>query len=590
VDPALHAEAAAHDAAVARCELEIWLGAEPTFTDRRSQEPWWLSAAEGGDKEERARALLLALAARLEGPVRLVRARGRQYPGEPAARFSLGALHARSGEKGRAASQGTQRQRPTALAADARRLDEEPVAPPLPGEDEAWLTVTPDPGVVEVNLAPAQDLATFACWCEALYAAADEAGLAPVRYRYNGDVTDSGGGGQLTLGGPTPEASPFFRRPQLLPRLVRYLNRHPSLSYAFAPDCVGSACQGPRADEGVRERFEELPIALAQLAGRGDRATPDELWSTLAPLLVDSAGNSHRAEVNVEKLWNPWLADRGRLGLVELRALRMPASPERLVAIAALLRALAARLALARYDEPLLDWGTRLHELYALPWFQRQDLGRVLADLDAHGVGLGPRLRAELLRPPEPVATVELDGATLEISPALAFWPLLGDVASQERSGARLVDASSARLQLTVRAPAGSPPGTVSAAGWRVPLHAMPGAGARLGSVMYRTFTPRPGLHPALAPHDPLVLDWERGGRCLRAELHTWIPSGGAYDGLPGDEDEARRRRRERVVVTAPPNPVQARAGRATGFLLDLRSAETPGLLPPLALHEAVLP
>jgi uncharacterized protein (DUF2126 family) len=577
VDLAFHAEAASHDAAVRRCEVEVWLGAEPTFTDRRAQDPWWLSVAEGGDKEERARALLLALAARLPGPVRLLRARGRQYPGEQAPRFALGALHARRGRAPAPAD---------VSGLDLAALGAEPVPPPLPGADEAWLTVTPDPGVIEVNLAPAHDLATFAAWCESLYAAADEVGLAPVRFRYNGDVTDSGGGGQLTLGGATPEASPFFLRPLLLPRLVRYLNRHPSLSYGFAPDCVGSAGQGPRADEGARERFEELPVALAQLAQRGDRATPDELWSALAPLLVDGAGNSHRAEVNVEKLWNPWLVDRGRLGLVELRALRMPPSPERLVAIAALFRALAARLAVAPYDEPLLDWGAQLHERYGLPWFQLHDLARVLDDLDDHGLAPGPALRAELLRPPEPVATLELDGAALELAPALAFWPLLGDVASQERSGARLVDASSARLQLVVRAPRGTPPGEVAAAGWRVPLQPAPGADDTwIGSVLYRTFTPRPGLHPALPPHDPLVVEWTRGGRSVRAELHTWIPAGGAYDGLPASESEARRRRRERVVVTAPAHAAPAPAGSATGFLLDLRCAEPPGLVPAFPPH-----
>ena len=583
MDAGFHAEVTAHDAAVARCDVDLWIGAEPTFTDRRSQEPWWLWTAEGGDKEERARALLEALAPRLPAPVHLLRARGRHYPGEAAPRFCLGALHARR----RGARADGAPEAPPGWPADP--LTGEPLPPPSPGPDEAWLTVTPDPAVVEVNLAPAHDLATFAAWCEALYGAADEVGLAPLRYRYNGDVTDSGGGGQLTLGGPTAEGSPFFRRPQLLPRLLRYLNRHPSLSYAFAPECVGSAGQGPRADEGVRERFEELPVALEQLSARGDQATPEELWSALAPLLVDSAGNSHRAEVNVEKLWNPWLEERGRLGLVELRALRMPATPERLVAIAALFRAVAARLAVSRYEEPLVDWGAQLHARFGLPWFQRRDLERVLDDLDAHGLGPGPLLRAELLRGPEPIATVALDGAVLEIAPALAFWPLLGDVASQERSGARLVDASSARVQLSVTPPAGEDPGHVAAASWRVPLHDG-GGGARIGSVLYRTFTPRPGLHPSLAPEDPLVVDWERNGRRVRVALHAWNPAGGAYDGLPADAAEARRRRRERAFVSTPAQPVAPRASGAAGLLLDVRGAGAPGLRPAVAPGEEVPP
>ncbi len=573
MDAELLAEAREHDAALASRGLDIWIGAEPTFTDRRSQDPWWLSQPEGGDKEPRARDLLQRLAARLAGGARLLRVRGRQYPGEAAPRFCLGALFARG-----AGSAG---------APDASALEGDPVAAPAPCEGVAWLTVTPDPGVVEVNLAPAPDLATFLTWSEAVYAAANEAGLSPVRFRYNGDLTDSGGGGQITLGGPTAERSPFFLHPQLLPRLVRHANRHPSLSYAFAPECTGSASQGPRADEGVRERFEELPVALDRLAARGERVTPDELWSTLAPLLVDASGNSHRAEINVEKLWNPWIGERGRLGLVELRALRMPPTPERLAAVAGLFRAVAARLAVVPYAEPLVDWGASLHELFGLPWFLQRDLAEVLDDLAAHGFGLGPRLREELSRPPEPVACVEHEGATLEIAPALAFWPLFGDVASQERHGARLVDSSSARLQLLVTTGEGEPPGALAAAGWLVPLQPAASDGRRhLGSILYRAFVPAPGLHPGLAASDPLVLSWERGGRSLSIALHGWDPSGRPYDGLPADADEARGRRRARVVVATGP-PSQARPARDTAFTLDLRRAVSLGGFeaagPPLA-------
>ncbi len=564
MDAELLAEVGAHDAALARRELEIWIGAEPTFTDRRSQDPWWLGQAQGGDKEERARDLLLRLAPRLSGSCRLLRVRGREYPGEAEPRFCLGALWSR-----RAAAWGE---------IDGSGLGGQPGHPlpaPKVAQDQAWLTLTPDPGVVEVNMAPAPDLAAFLSWAGAVYAAADEVGLSPVRYRYNGEATDSGGGGQVTLGGPSPERSPFFLRPQLLPRLVRYANRHPSLSYAFAPDCAGSAGQGPRADEGVRERFEELPVALDRLAARGDRVMPEELWSALAPLLVDASGNSHRAEINVEKLWNPSLGERGRLGVVELRALRMPPTPERLVAVAALFRALAARLAAVPYEEPLVDWGASLHELFGLPWFQRQDLEAVLDDLEDRGFGLGPRLRQELLSPQELVAAVELDGARLEIAPAVAFWPLFGDVASQERSGARLVDSSAVRLQLLVTAPPGELPGTIAAAGWRVPLQPLEGDASRhLGSVIYRAFPPRPGLHPGLPSSDPLVLIWERGSRRLSLLLHGWNPTGGAYHGLPDGASEARRRRRERVSIssqtsTGPSGP--GRPGRDTGFTLDLR-------------------
>jgi uncharacterized protein (DUF2126 family) len=555
--------ARAHDEILRALGLRIWIGAEPTFTLRESQEPCWLFEAEGEDKKARARALLLAFAGSLGTSVRLVRAVGRQYPEEDRRRFAYGALWRRT-EAG-------------AGSVDASGLDGPPIEAPPPDPESAWLTVTPDPGVVEVNSAPAPDLVTFLDWMRSLHAAAAAAGLSAERYRFNGEAVDSGGGGQLTLGGPTPESSPFFRHPALLPGLLRYVNRHPSLSYGFAGECVGSACQGPRPDEGVRERFEELAVALDRLAVDGPRVKPEILWETLAPLLVDASGNTHRAEINVEKLWNPHLPGRGRLGLVELRALRMEPTPERATAVAALWRTLAARLSVSPYVEPLLDWGTALHDRFALPHELAADLAAVLADLEAHGLPLPAPLAAELLTPREPLAAIEMGGARITLTPALEFWPLVGDVASQESHGARIVDSSTSRVEVQVEAPSGEGPGTVAAAGWGLPLRAVSDDGARarfVGSVRYRTFVPRPGLHPGLPPTDPMPLVWVRAGRALSIELHGWIPGGGVYDGLPADAAEAARRRRERVIVAAAPVPSTIRAapqGALSAWTLDLR-------------------
>jgi uncharacterized protein (DUF2126 family) len=560
MDEGLLSEVRAHDASVARSGLTIWIGAEPTFTQPQSHHPCWLTEAVSGEKEAHARALLLALAPRLGGDVRLLRVPGRIYPGEDVPRFCFGALFERH-------------EAPRWPAARATELDAAALAPaPDPTESQAWLTITPDPAVVEINMAPAHDLATFAHWVEGIYAAAAEVGLAPSRFRYNGDLTDSGGGGQITLGGPSPAQSPFFVKPQLLPGLIRYLNRHPSLSYFFAPACCGSASQGPRVDESVRERFDELPIALEYLAARGDAATPSELWGMLAPLLVDASGSTHRAEVNVEKLWNPWFAGRGQLGLVEFRALRMPNTPARITAIAALYRSLAARLAAEPYLEPVVDWGSRLHDTFGLPWYLERDLEDVLADVDAHGFGLGPKLIAELRAGPEPVAALELGDATLELRPGVSFWPLLGDLSEQEQRGARLVDSSAARVQLLLRAPKGSALGKIAANGWRVPLHGLSGdaADGGIGSVIYRTFVPQVGLHPAIAANDPLAIEWERGGECLRIELYAWKPGGGPYQGLPADHSEARARRAARVIVTKS-KLAECRPSNATGLALDLR-------------------
>jgi uncharacterized protein (DUF2126 family) len=562
VTPELLAAARLHDELVERSGLSLWIGAEPTFTRPDSQDAPWLFVAEGGDKEPRARELLSAVARALEVPARLFRAEGRLYPGEQVARFCYGALWTR-GERG--------------PVADESGMDAPAAAPPPWEPRTAWLTVTPDPGVVEVNLAPAPDLSTFAAFLEAVYRAAAEVGLAPERFRFNGQAVDSGGGGQITLGGPTPEQSPFFLRPQLLPSLVRYLNHHPALSYAFATECVGSASQGPRADEGVRERFEELQVALDRLAIRGDAAAPEELWQSLAPLLVDSAGNSHRAELNVEKLWNPHSGARGKLGLLELRSLRMAPDLDRMVALGALFRALAARFALQPFEEPLVEWGSALHDRFALPHFLAADLWQVLEELEEHGVGLPPLLAEALVREEPPLAEESIKGATLSIRPALEFWPLLGDVASQERAGARLFDPSTQRLQVELRVRSGELRGRVSAGGWEVPLQragAQGGQEVHVGAVRYRAWVPSPGLHPGLEPVDPLEVVWERGGETLAIALHGWIPGGGTYPGLPADAEEARRRRAERVVVrrgAAPPGAKRAPARGDASLTLDLR-------------------
>lgn len=562
MDASLRDELAGQDEALRRRGLAIWVGAEPTFTDRRSQDPWWLTDAAGGDKLDRARALLLALAPRLAARPRLLALQGRLFQGEAAPRFALGALFRRDDPPAPGG------------AVDLAGLDRPPVAAPPLSPGEALLTVTPDPGVVEVNTAPAPDLVTFLAHAEAIYAAAGEAGLSPFRLRYNGRRSDSGGGGQLTLGGPTPAESPFLRHPHLLPRLVRYLSNHPALSYAFAGECVGSASQGPRPDEGVRERWEELAVAVDRLEARGARVTPQELWETLAPLLVDASGNSHRAELNVEKLWSPFLPGRGQLGLVELRSLRMPPTAGRLAAVAALYRAVAARLQGAPYGAPLADWGGALHDRLALPHALDQDLRAVLEDLAACGLGLGPTTTALLLEPPEPIAELELGDATLTVTQAAEFWPLLGDVASQEGAPARLVDASCERLELAVRLPPGQDPGRLGAAGWEVRLQPADGGRCHLAAVRLRAYAPRPGLHPGLPPLDPLLLTWEREGQRLAVELHGWIPHGGSYDGLPRDEAEARRRRRERVRLREAGPQTLLRPPPSGAITLDLRRAE----------------
>ncbi|MBR0565483.1 transglutaminase family protein [Azoarcus sp. L1K30] len=685
------------DGRIAALGAEIWIGAEPTFTDRRSEAAEWLYQALGGEKEVRAARLLRDFSVQFPGGA-LLRTIGRQYPGEPGARWSFGVLARRDGTPlwrgppdpllasgpcaanelerlqqclldscGRRAWSAVAYQgagdrrvllRPTGepividglpgaeldrpslhavpIPADGLRdvlaesghllllLDTlayeeggwpvlelpavadvaghaallEMVAeagwaaglnglvlrghpPPVDGELH-WTSLTPDPAVIEANLAPATDLASFHRVNAGLFAAARGLGLYPFRLHYNGGEADSGGGGQLTLGGPSAQRSPFFVEPHLLTRLIRYLNRHPALSYWWAPDSIGSGSQAPRADEGPQERRVELALALAQLE-RIPSPEPGLIWSSLAPFLADSAGNSHRSEINIEKLWNPYLGARGMAGLVEFRALRMAPDAATLAAEAALLRALVARLMMHSYDEPMIDWGTLLHNRFALPWYLEQDLRTVLDDLDRHGLGLGPSTAARLLDDARrELGQLDWAGLNVRVLGALEFWPLIGDVTAQQPADSRLVDASTQRIELRVTA---ADTDCLDGLSLRVDGHAVPLrtelGGERptcLAGIRYRSFVPLHGLHPALPAQDrvELVLTHPRTDHALRLTLFDWHPQGEPYDGLPASRAEARRRRAERLVsevieqCTLPP-PTQAPDSAYSDYCFDLR-------------------
>lgn len=447
----------------------------------------------------------------------------------------------------------------------------------------AWTTITPDPAVIEVNQAPQTDVSRFYAAQAELYAAADELGLGPWRAQYNGRLTDSGGGGQITLGGPSPLDSPFFKEPRLLPRLVRYLNHHPALSYRFATEYVGAASQSPRPDETIHDRFNELHLALDQLA-RAEAIEPEFLWGCLAPFLADSSGNPHRSELNIEKLWNPYLPGRGKLGLVEFRAFRMPHSAERAAALAALLRAACAMLSQNDVCPNLIDWGDELHDRFALPWYLDQDLGFVFADLAQHGLGLGPELETLLLTDPlESVWPAGFAGVQLELRRAVEFWPLVGDVASQEGGGSRLVDSSTSRLEFRLRAVAENElmfgDWTIQVAGQALPLKLESDDQGELllAGLRYREFAPWRGLHPGVQPIDPIrfSLSHPQLADGLHGQLFGWQPQGLPYDGLPNDPEAASQRLRERLVTrVAPAEPAQPaddQAGTGSGLTLDSR-------------------
>ena len=429
--------------------------------------------------------------------------------------------------------------------------------PPPVDASVAWTTITPDPAVIEINQAPEPDAGCFYARCSLFYDAAQAIGLAPYRLHYNGVVSDSGGGGQFTLGGTTPQSSPFIAHPKLLPRLIRYFTAHPALSYWFAPPSVGSTSQSPRADEGLRDAFQELAVALEYLE-RMPAPSAEFIWRSLSPFLVDPSGNPHRSELNIEKLWNPYLPGRGCLGLVEFRAFRMSCSAECATAIAILLRSIVTMLCRADKVDELADYQEDLHTRYALPIYLQQDLHRVFADLAESGLPLHELVQTLLLEEPvRYIGRIKFHDCYVELQQAVEFWPLVGDVASQERGGSRLMDASTNRLQISLgmtnQDPLHLDGWELWVEGYRVPLQLVQvqQETVKVTGVRYRYFHPMIGLHPGITARNRIrFIVTHRGlDEALEITYHEWQPQGQAYTGLPQDLAEAANRRSERFIT-----------------------------------------
>jgi uncharacterized protein (DUF2126 family) len=257
------------------------------------------------------------------------------------------------------------------------------------------------------------------------------------------------------------------------------------------------------------------------------------------------------------------------MGVVEFRAVRMPERPGMLVALAALLRSIVARLIVSDYREDLVDWHDELHDQFALPAALQRDLQLVLGDLDEHGLGLPPQLRRELEDWRTPGITCRIGEATLTVRPALEFWPLVGDVASQEHAPARWVDASTQRWEISLD---GVGPDRILVGDKWVHLRPI-GERVRAIGVRRRVYEPSPGLHPGLPVVDPLVIEWSWQGKAQRVELWAWKPDSGPYPGLPRDENDAMARRQERIrVTTLETEPAAGKFWRESRpFTIDLR-------------------
>ena len=442
------------------------------------------------------------------------------------------------------------------------------------------LSVTPDPGVLEVNLHPAATWRESCATSAAVHEAARVAGLRPDRYGPEGSHLGTGGGSHVTLGGPTPEQSPFLRRPDLLVSLITFWQHHPGLSYLFAGRFVGPTSQAPRVDEARHESLDELEIAFDQLDRAGPHPAPWLVDRLFRDLLADITGNTHRAEFCVDKLFPPDVAG-GRLGLVELRAFEMPPEPAMGLLRVLLLRALVAHFWRQPYRERLVRWGSRLHDQFLLEHHVAADVGDVCRVLQQAGFPF----RSEWLRPQiehrfPVIGRVRAQGVELELRQALEPWNVLGEDVGA-RGTSRRVDWSTERVQVRLTGD-GAGEFSVLCNGLPVPLQvvsgtgvraaggaesrAVGGAGDRVAGVRFRARQLERCLHPTIPAVGALDFEVveEESGRVLAS--CTYEPWGSSRWGrFPTDAEQARALWASRFRSRGPAAAARRRVSPAGG-------------------------